>query len=184
MPKISDKITKIDVRLPNDIYAQIEKIAIDRNVPTHHRSGKPIVTPIILELISLGLEQLTTKKSHADNLSDINQINISDSEERIISHLEEKITEIISEKINELISNYDLRSISTNKQIKDVVLDNQQLLSYEEAIDKVKQWHDEGISQSKIAKKLTGNYYTSKGKTTWGHGQVGRIIKSKFSNKT
>ncbi|MGK7877051.1 MAG: hypothetical protein AB4426_28300 [Xenococcaceae cyanobacterium] len=43
MARESEKITRVDVRIPNEIYRQIEAIAKKTNQPLHHRSGKPVM---------------------------------------------------------------------------------------------------------------------------------------------
>lgn len=130
MVKESEKVTRIDVRIPNEIYEQIEIIAKETNQPLHHRSGKPIVTPIILNLINLGLEEVAkgefdlevlTDKVSANNRLDIkqiedrileavsdklgsNQVDIEEIEKKLLASLETKIEAMIETKINELIS--------------------------------------------------------------------------------
>ena len=121
MAKESEKITRVDVRIPNEIYEQINQIAIETNQPVHHRSGKPVVTPIILNLINLGLEavekedfnleRLTDKQSGknqiylkaiedkvtanlADKISGINQINVQAIEDKVTDNLADKISGI------------------------------------------------------------------------------------------
>jgi hypothetical protein len=103
----SEKITRIDVRIPNDIYSQIEQIAIKTNQPVHHRSGKPIVTPIILNLINLGLEAIAKEDFNLETLtdkqSDNNRIKEAELEKKILASLEDKLEAMIEDKIKQLI---------------------------------------------------------------------------------
>ena len=46
MAREKGNITRVDVRIPNEIYQKIEQIAIETNQPTHHRSGKPVVDTV------------------------------------------------------------------------------------------------------------------------------------------
>lgn len=65
-----NKVTRLDLRIPNDIYAQVEEIAKANKAPSHHITGKIILSPTLLKLISLGI------KSLSDNytvLADINR---------------------------------------------------------------------------------------------------------------
>ena len=56
----NDTVTRVDVRIPNHLYSQIQKIATEHfNAKIHHRSQKPEVTPTILELIQIGIEHFT-----------------------------------------------------------------------------------------------------------------------------
>ncbi|MGV2831659.1 hypothetical protein [Myxosarcina sp. GI1(2024)] len=55
----TDKVTRVDIRLPNKLYDQISAIAVNHfHAKVHHRSNKPEVTPTILKLIELGIGQL------------------------------------------------------------------------------------------------------------------------------
>ena len=47
----TDTVTRVDIRIPNHLYNQIQSIAIAHfNAKIHHRSNKPEVTPTILGL--------------------------------------------------------------------------------------------------------------------------------------
>lgn len=55
----TDTVTRVDVRIPNELYSQIQKIAIAIfNAKIHHRSNKPEISPTILELIKIGIAHL------------------------------------------------------------------------------------------------------------------------------
>lgn len=57
----TDEITRVDIRIPNELYDEISQIAIAYfNAKIHHRSNKPEVTPTILELIKIGIAHLDT----------------------------------------------------------------------------------------------------------------------------
>jgi hypothetical protein len=53
------KVTRLDLRIPNDIYAQVEEIAKVNNEPTHHITGNIILTPTLIKLIRLGIRSLS-----------------------------------------------------------------------------------------------------------------------------
>jgi hypothetical protein len=53
------KVTRLDLRIPNDIYAQVEEIAKAKNEPTHHITGNIILTPTLVKLIRLGIRSLS-----------------------------------------------------------------------------------------------------------------------------
>ena len=65
------KVTRLDLRIPNDIYAQVEEIAKANNEPTHHITGNIILTPTLVKLIRLGIRSLS------DNYSALADIPIS-----------------------------------------------------------------------------------------------------------
>lgn len=105
----SDKITRIDVRIPNDIYQKIEQIAIETNQPLHHRSGKPVVTPIILNLLNLGLEATAKEDFNLESLTDkqsgTNRIKEAEIEKKILASLEDKLESLIENKVEVLVEN-------------------------------------------------------------------------------
>jgi len=53
------KVTRLDLRIPNDIYTQVEEIAKANNEPTHHITGNIILTPTLIKLIRLGIRLLS-----------------------------------------------------------------------------------------------------------------------------
>ena len=109
MARESEKITRVDVRIPNEIYRQIEAIAIETNQPLHHRSGKPVITPIILNLINLGLEAVSQDDFNLESLASkvsVNyQINIAEIEQKLLASLLDKLEELVEEKLPAIVSN-------------------------------------------------------------------------------
>ncbi|OKH11174.1 hypothetical protein [[Limnothrix rosea] IAM M-220] len=68
-----EHVTRCDLRIPNELYEEIESLAVSNGASIHHRSKKPVVTPTILELIELGLTQklsVTLSDSSSDTLPD------------------------------------------------------------------------------------------------------------------
>lgn len=65
------KVTRLDLRIPNDIYTQVEEIAKANNEPTHHITGNIILTPTLVKLIRLGIRSLS------DNYPALSDIPIS-----------------------------------------------------------------------------------------------------------
>ena len=53
------KVTRLDVRLPNDLHATIEAIAQANGEPRHHITGNIILTPTVVKLIRLGVASLS-----------------------------------------------------------------------------------------------------------------------------
>lgn len=63
----ADNITRVDIRIPNELYDEIRAIAINHfNAKIHHRSNKPEITPTILELIRIGIAHLDTTEDVED----------------------------------------------------------------------------------------------------------------------
>ena len=55
----TENVTRVDIRIPNDLYQQISEIAVSHfHAKIHHRSQKPEVTPTILELLKIGIAHL------------------------------------------------------------------------------------------------------------------------------
>ncbi len=107
MARESEKITRVDVRIPIEIYRQIEAIAKETNQPLHHRSGKPVITPIILNLINLGLEAVSKDDFNLESLASqvsVNyQINISEIEQKLLVSLLAKLESMVEAKVSEIV---------------------------------------------------------------------------------
>jgi hypothetical protein len=67
----TETITRVDVRIPNHIYEQVQAIATQHfQAKVHHRSGKPEVSPTILELIKIGIAHLEATLPDSADISD------------------------------------------------------------------------------------------------------------------
>jgi hypothetical protein len=55
------KIVRLDVRFPKLLHDKIEALAMANNEPIHHISKKPTLTPTILDLINIGLDNYSTE---------------------------------------------------------------------------------------------------------------------------
>ena len=83
---------RCDVRVPIDLYNEIEKIAVEEyNAPLYHKTGKPQVSSTIIELLKLGIENLRGEVS--DNIPDT----LSDK----VRELESKIEQILSDRVSD-----------------------------------------------------------------------------------
>jgi hypothetical protein len=138
---------RIDLRIPDHTYNEIEKIAIANNLPFSpttkpNRDGtlktdkqgniiqpKVSVSPIILDLINLGLRAIASGGENSDKLGDktrnreyqINsQIDISEIEKKIINTLSQKIEGIVSDKVNEALNKLTNNFTSKLTDIEDI----------------------------------------------------------------
>lgn len=90
----TDEITRVDVRIPNELYDEIQAIAINHfNAKIHHRSNRPEVTPTILELIKIGIAHLNTSLPVTDKEE-------TDELRQAIVELNTRLTEIENQLSN------------------------------------------------------------------------------------
>ena len=91
----TDTVTRVDIRIPNHLYSQIQSIAIAHfNAKIHHRSNKPELTPTILELIQIGIAHIESNLPVADeSVTDELKKQIGDLDTRL-SEVEGKLSEI------------------------------------------------------------------------------------------
>ncbi len=84
----TDNVTRVDVRIPNDLYDEIQAIAIKYfNAKIHHRSNKPEVTPTILELIKIGI-------AHLDLDETLLETSTTDELQQAIEQLSSRLTKV------------------------------------------------------------------------------------------
>ena len=60
---INQKIVRCDIRIPVSTYSKLEALAVSENSKLHHITGRPMVSPIILEVLELGLRHWESEKS-------------------------------------------------------------------------------------------------------------------------
>ena len=84
----TDFVTRVDIRIPNELYEEISDLAIHHfNAKIHHRSNKPEVTPTILELIKIGI-------AHLDTLLPVTDETVTDELRQAIIKLNSRLTEV------------------------------------------------------------------------------------------
>ena len=111
------KVTRLDLRIPNEIYAQVEEIAKANNAPSHHISGNIILSPTLLKLINLGIRSLSGNYSElADITPNISQLSDTSSTridaiagelenvKKSLSKLSDKLSVYISDTIPDIVS--------------------------------------------------------------------------------
>ena len=84
----TDTVTRVDIRIPNHLYSEIQAIAVAHfNAKIHHRSNKPEVTPTILELIQIGI-------AHIEFLLPVVDESVTDELKKQISDLDTRLKEV------------------------------------------------------------------------------------------
>ena len=84
----TDTVTRVDIRIPNHLYSQIQEIAIEHfHAKIHHRSNKPEVTPTILELIQIGIAHIESNLPIADE-------SVTDELKKQIGDLDARLKEV------------------------------------------------------------------------------------------
>ena len=109
IPRSDENITRIDVRIPNSMFEEVERLATERGEPIHHKSGRVTIAPTMLDLIRIGLdhyspealERVSAKLSanQSDTESD-NRIDLSELEDRLLAKLEGKLEAIAEKKLS------------------------------------------------------------------------------------
>ena len=110
------KVTRLDLRIPNEIYAQVEEIAKANNAPSHHISGNIILSPTLIKLINLGIRSLSGNYSELADITP-NIIQLSDTSstridaiagelenvKKSLSKLSDKLSVYISDTIPDIV---------------------------------------------------------------------------------
>ena len=60
---INQQIVRCDIRIPVTTYAKLEALAVSEGMKAHHITGRPMVSPIILEVLEVGLRHWKSEKS-------------------------------------------------------------------------------------------------------------------------
>ena len=90
----TETITRVDIRIPNHIYDQLIEIATKNfRAKIHHRSGKPEVSPTILELIKIGIAHLGEE---LPDTADISDKSVADELREQIKELDTRLREVES----------------------------------------------------------------------------------------
>ena len=118
----SSKIMRVDIRIPMNIYTQIEGIAEKNEIdftPTtkpypngtlrRDKKGNEIqpkraVTPVILDLIQLGLRAIAQDEELGETIGDKEITRQSELEKKILNTLEQRLEDLFLDKIEGLIS--------------------------------------------------------------------------------
>ena len=108
-------IQRCDIRVPQDLYDEITKIAEKEfNAPRYHKTGKVQVSSTIIELIKLGIANLRGEAIVSDKISDIHRVvneavesklkDIGYSSDILPDKLGDRIETIVDEKLENAIA--------------------------------------------------------------------------------
>jgi hypothetical protein len=112
------KVTRLDLRIPNDIYAQVEEIAKANNEPTHHITGNIILTPTLVKLIRLGIRSLSDNYPALADIP-ISSGQVSDNLLRRMETIEGELSAL--KKLVAELSNNTVVAASVPDTISDVI---------------------------------------------------------------
>ncbi len=139
------KVTRLDLRIPNDIYSQVEEIAKANNEPTHHISGNVILTPTLVKLIRLGIRSLSDNYPSLLNIptfservpdtltprmdTNAHRLTVVEKElsdlKKLVINISDNMSDNISDKLENIISNPDATGVEAinSDNISDIVSD-------------------------------------------------------------
>jgi hypothetical protein len=112
------KVTRLDLRIPNDIYAQVEEIAKANNEPTHHITGNIILTPTLVKLIRLGIRSLSDNYPALADIP-ISSGQVSDNLLKRMDSIEGELSEL--KKLLAELSGNTLVAVSMSDTISDTI---------------------------------------------------------------
>ena len=98
------QVTRVDLRIPNHTFEQIEEIAKKTDQPLHHRTGKIITTPVILNLIHLGLKAIDSGDIDIESIASKESLMGAEIEKKILDSLDQKIEIIVSDKLTDILA--------------------------------------------------------------------------------
>jgi hypothetical protein len=137
-----ENVTRVDLRIPNEIYETIERIAVITNQPFTPKSKnssnpKPIVTPVILK----GLELVLTRLKD-DLVSELSEGRITDTqiikdnlEDRIFKRLEKKLVALFEANLGKLTADTITPESKDNLEIiEDLPEDNKESAGAQRAV--------------------------------------------------
>ncbi len=109
IPRSDDNITRIDVRIPNPMFEEVERLAIERGEPVHHKSGRVTIAPTLLDLIRIGLDHYSPEAlervsakltaNPSDTVSD-KRLDLEALEDRLLNQLRSELEAIAEKKLS------------------------------------------------------------------------------------
>ncbi|BAQ64602.1 hypothetical protein GM3709_1367 [Geminocystis sp. NIES-3709] len=127
---------RVDVRIPLEFYSEIENIAIATNQPPTPKSKntdnpKPIVTPIILKLMELGLGVIENEGIEVlgeNNIKPLPNTHISDKiEDKLFKRLEARLEQLLEARLRADTEEIKEDSDNSESITEDIKKDNSEI---------------------------------------------------------
>jgi hypothetical protein len=108
MGRSSDSVTRVDIRFSNQMYDEIQQIAIKDGAKTHHISQKVEVSPTIVKLVQFALDTLAGRipdsiDDVSDSLPDTSLNSLPDKQAAvsdIIAEVSDRVAKAVDESFN------------------------------------------------------------------------------------
>ena len=97
---INQQIVRADIRIPVNLYAELEAIANEQGQKKHHITGRPMVSPVILELLELGLHHYSSQNrlgGDSTRLVPDNQLDIETLKDQLLGQLRGELVGLAEE---------------------------------------------------------------------------------------
>jgi hypothetical protein len=102
--KINEDFYKVDVRIPSKLFEKLESLSIQQGLKVHHKSGRPLLAPIIIGLLEMGIKVAESEGFKlSDKLSDMESLR-EELKEELLLELIPKIKDIVREEVSDTLS--------------------------------------------------------------------------------
>jgi hypothetical protein len=134
------KATRLDLRIPGDVYTQVEEIAMANNEPSHHITGNIILTPTLIKLIRLGIRSLSDDYPSLSDLPSLSQLvpdtltprmNVVELELSELKQLVISLSDRLSDKLSDSIKDVRVGTLSgeSSDNVPDPIMPDENILS-------------------------------------------------------
>lgn len=99
IPRTDDSMTRIDIRVPNPLFEEIERLATERGEPIHHKSGRVTLAPTLLDLLQIGLAHYSPEAAERVSTKLVSDNNLDEVEERILAKLRKELDVMVKSRL-------------------------------------------------------------------------------------